>query len=189
MIDQDNFKSFKTAKEFGTWLEKYHNIESELWMKIYKKSAPQSSINWQEAVVVALCWGWIDGVKKSLDDQAYLQRFTPRRKGSNWSKINTEHVEKLIKKGLMKPHGLAHVEAAKADGRWAAAYAPVSQMVISADFLEALDSNIKAKKFFHTLNKTSKYTIAYGLQTAKKTETRKRRFDKYITMLENNVKP
>ena len=181
-------KAFSTPAKFAIWLEANHAVESELWLKIYKKESCKKTINWEEAVVEALCWGWIDGVKKSLDAEAYLQRFTPRRSGSNWSKRNREHVERLIVAGRMQEPGLVHVRAAKADGRWDAAYAPASEMTIPDDFLQALERRPKAKQFFATLNKTNLYSIGYRLATAMKPETRQRWFDKILTMLENGEK-
>jgi len=139
-------------------------------------------------VVDVLCWGWIDGVKKSIDDQAYLQRITPRTSRSNWSKRNTEHVERLISEDRMKESGLAHVRAAKADGRWENAYV-VSEIEVPIDFLAALGNQPIVKQFFETLNKSSRYVIAYGLKSAKKSETRQRRFTKYMTMLVHEEKP
>ena len=132
--------------------------------------------------------GWIDGVKKSIDDQAYLQRITPRTARSNWSKRNTEHVERLIGEDRMKESGLVHVRAAKTDGRWENAYV-VSEMEVPADFLAALDNQPRVKSFFETLNKSSRYVIAYGLTSAKKPETRQRRFTKYMEMLVHEEKP
>ena len=181
-------RAFVTADKFGMWLKVNHADESELWLKIYKKASGKQTVNWEDAVIEALCWGWIDGGKKPLDELAYLQRFTPRRKGSNWSKRNREHVERLIAAGRMQSAGLAHVDAAKADGRWDTAYAPSSEMMIPDDFLAALELHPKAKKFFATLNKAILYAIAYRLATAKKPETRQRRFDKMLTMMENNEK-
>ena len=128
------------------------------------------------------------GVKKSIDDEAYLQRITPRKANSNWSKRNTEHVERLISEGRMMESGLKLIRAAKADGRWENAYV-VSEMEVPADFLAALDSEPKAKQFFETLNKSSRYSIAYGLTSAKKSETRQRRYTKYMDMLLNEEKP
>lgn len=185
-VDQSRIRAFETPQDFSEWLESNHDKELELWLKIFKKGSGQQSINWEEAVIEGLCWGWIDGVKKSLDSQAYLQRFTPRRLGSSWSKRNTEHVERLLEEGRMKEPGLKHVHLAMADGRWAAAYAPASEMVVPADFLAALENNLKAKAYFLTLSKANLYTISYGLQTARKEETRQRRFNKFLLMLENN---
>lgn len=186
--DPSRIMSFKTPKDLGSWLEKNHAIESELWVKIFKKKTDVPSVDWDDVVVEVLCWGWIDGIKKSLDDQAYLQRITPRKARSNWSKRNREHVERLINEGRMKESGLVHVRVAKADGRWEKAYA-VSEMKVPADFLTALNKKPKAKKFFETLTKSSRYVIAYGLTSAKKPETRERRFAKFIDMLANKEKP
>ena len=117
--DQTRIQAFEDSAAFWNWLEQNHASEPELWLKIYKKGSGQKTINWEEAVVEALCWGWIDGIKKSFDDEAYLQRFTPRRKSSNWSKRNREHVDRLIAEGRMQEVGMVHVRAAQADGRWA----------------------------------------------------------------------
>ena len=180
--------SFATPKDLGEWLKVNHATESELWVKIFKKNTEIQSVNWNDVVIEILCWGWIDGVKKSIDDQAYLQRITPRTARSNWSKRNTEHVERLINEDRMKEPGLVHVRAAKADGRWENAYV-VSEMDVPADFLAALEDQPRVKQFFETLNKSSRYVIAYGLTSAKKPETRQRRFTKYMTMLVHEEKP
>ncbi len=180
--------SFKSSQDLCTWLKKNHATENELWIKIYKNKSTIQSVTWNDVVIEILCWGWIDGIKKSLDDQAYLQRITPRRARSIWSKRNTEHIERLINENRMKEPGLVHVYAAKADGRWDKAYA-VSKLKIPADFLVALESQPKVKLFFETLNKSSHYVIAHGLTSAKKPETRLRCFAKYMTMLVNEDKP
>ncbi|MDO6514571.1 YdeI family protein [Neptuniibacter sp. 2_MG-2023] len=180
--------AFATPKDLGKWLEKNHARERELWVKIFKKNTGIPSVTWNDVVIEVLCWGWIDGVKKSIDDQAYLQRITPRTARSNWSKRNTEHVERLIGEDRMKEPGLVHVHAAKTDGRWENAYV-VSEMEVPADFLAALDTQPRVKSFFETLNKSSRYVIAYGLTSAKKPETRQRRFTKYMEMLVHGEKP
>jgi uncharacterized protein YdeI (YjbR/CyaY-like superfamily) len=180
--------TFASSKELGRWLKVNHAIESELWIKVFKKKTGIASVTWDDIVVEVLCWGWIDGVKKSIDDQAYLQRITPRKARSNWSKRNTDHVERLISENRMMESGLVHIHAAKADGRWENAYV-VSEMEVPADFLVALESKPNAKAFFETLNKSSRYVIAYGLISAKKTETRQRRFTKFMNMLVNEEKP
>ncbi|MGY8869161.1 MAG: YdeI/OmpD-associated family protein [Pseudomonadales bacterium] len=180
--------TFATPKDLGEWLKLNHATERELWVKIFKKNSGIQSVTWNDVVIEILCWGWIDGVKKSLDDQAYLQRITPRTARSNWSKRNTEHVERLISEDRMKESGLVHVRAAKADGRWGNAYV-VSEMEVPEDFLAALDSQPSVKQFFETLNKSSRYVIAYGLTSAKKPETRQKRFTKYMTMLVHEEKP
>jgi uncharacterized protein YdeI (YjbR/CyaY-like superfamily) len=180
---QDQTHAFPTPADFEAWLREHHDSETELWLKIFKKASGEPSVTWEQAVIEALCWGWIDGVKKSLDASAYLQRFTPRRKRSNWSKRNVEHVERLIAGDRMREQGMVHVRTARADGRWDAAYT-ASEMVIPADFLDALEARPKAKAFFATLTKTKWYPIAYGLSSAKRPETRQRRFDKFIAKLE-----
>lgn len=187
--DKTRIRAFADSAAFHDWLAVNHASEPELWLKIYKKGSGLESINWEEAVIEALCWGWIDGVKKTYDDEAYLQRFTPRRNGSNWSRRNREHVERLIAEGRMQEVGMEHVRAAQADGRWEAAYAPASEMTIPDDFLAALDERPAAKAFFATLKRQNLYTIFYGLQTAKKPETRQRRFEKFLAKLENGETP
>lgn len=171
--------SFSSPTDLSLWLEKNHDKKDELWIKVFKKHTKIPTVSWDEIVIESLCWGWIDGVKKSIDAEAYLQRITPRKARSEWSKRNTEHVERLIKEGRMQPSGLVPVAAAKKDGRWGKAYS-VSEMEVPLDFLAALENEPKAKAFFNTLNKSSRFTIAYGLESAKKPETRERRFKKFM---------
>ena len=180
--------SFATPKDLGNWIKLNHATESELWVKIFKKNTGIQSVTWNDVVIEILCWGWIDGIKKSIDDQAYLQRITPRKIRSNWSKRNTEHVERLINEDRMNEPGLVHVRAAKADGRWENAYV-VSEIEVPEDFIAVLENQPIVKKFFETLNKSSRYVIAYGLTNAKKPETRQRRFTKYMRMLAHEEKP
>lgn len=186
--DLSKIMTFETSLDLNEWLKDNHVTESELWVKIFKKNTGIQSVTWNDVVIETLCWGWIDGVKKSLDDQSYLQRITPRKLKSSWSKRNTEHVERLINEDRMKESGLLHVRAAKADGRWDNAYI-VSEMEVPEDFVTALDNQPRAKQFFETLNKSSRYVIAYGLTSAKKPETRQRRFTKYMVMLVREEKP
>lgn len=186
--NSSRIKTFATAKELGLWLEGNHDTENELWVKVYKKHTGIQSVTWNDIVIESLCWGWIDGIKKSIDDQAYLQRITPRKARSVWSKRNTEHVERLINESRMMEPGLAHVRAAKEDGRWQRAYV-VSEMEVPADFLAAVESQPSVKTFFETLSKSSRYSIAYGLTSAKKSETRERRFAKFMNMLVVGEKP
>ncbi len=180
--------TFTTPKDLGRWLTLNHATESELWVKVFKKKSGIASVTWDDVVIEALCWGWIDGIKKSINEKAYYQRITPRKARSNWSKRNVEHVERLISEGRMAESGLVHVRAAKEDGRWESAYV-VSEMTVPEDFLAALESKPKAKQFFETLTKSSCYVIAYGLTSAKKAETRKRRFEKFMGMLVSEQKP
>jgi len=186
--DLSRIMTFSTPEELCQWLKVNHASESELWVKIYKKNTEIQSVTWNDVVIEALCWGWIDGVKKSIDDQAYLQRITPRKTRSNWSKRNTEHAERLISESRMMESGLVHIRAAKADGRWENAYV-VSEIEVPADFLAALESKPNVKEFFETLNKSSRYVIAYGLISAKKPETRLKRFAKFMNMLVHKEKP
>ena len=187
-VNPDRIMAFVSPKDLGLWLEVNHAIESELWVKIFKKKTRIPSVTWDDVVVEMLCWGWIDSVKKSIDDQAYLQRVTPRKERSNWSKRNREHVERLINEGRMTESGLVHVRAAKADGRWDNAYV-ASEIKVPTDFLAALDNKPKAKQYFETLTKSSQYVIAYGLTSAKKPVTRQRRFAKFLDMLVRKEKP
>jgi uncharacterized protein YdeI (YjbR/CyaY-like superfamily) len=180
--------AFASPKNLGRWLKLNHAIESELWVKIFKKGSGVPSVTWNEVVIETLCWGWIDGIKKSLDEQAYLQRITPRKTRSNWSKRNTEHIERLIIEGRMEEPGLVHVRAAKADGRWEKAYT-TSEMKVPADFLAAMDDRPKAKQFYETLTQSNRYVISHGLESAKKPETRQRRFEKFMDMLIHEEQP
>lgn len=186
--DLASVMTFATPKDLGRWLDLHHATESELWVKIFKKKTGIPSVTWDDVVVEALCWGWIDGIKKSIDDQAYLQRITPRKARSLWSKRNRDHIERLVNEGRMTESGLVHVRAAKADGRWDNAYA-VSEMTVPADFLAELELTPKAKQCFERLTKSSHNVIAYGLSSAKRPETRQRRFAKFMDMLSRNEKP
>ena len=186
--DPAKIQSFATPKDLGEWLERNHVAECELWVKIFKKHTAIPSVTWEDVVVEALCWGWIDSTKKSVDEQAYLQRITPRKAQSSWSKRNREHVMRLICEGRMTEFGIAHVNAAKADGRWDKAYS-VSEMIVPEDFITSLERYPKAKQFYETLTKSNRYVIAHGLTSAKRPETRQRRFDKFMAMLEQSKKP
>ena len=187
-LSSSNMMAFENSEALYQWLKTNHATESELLVKIFKKGSGIPSVTWNDLVVECLCWGWIDGVKKSLDSDAYIQRITPRKPHSNWSKRNTEHVECLIKEGRMQESGMLHVSAAKADGRWDAAYR-VSEITVPADFLTALEDKPKAKVFYATLTKSNRYLIALGLTSAKKPETRLKRFSKYLDRLVNEEKP
>ena len=186
--DPAKIMTFATPNDLSQWLKVNHAIETELWVKIFKKKTGIPSVTWNDVVIEALCWGWIDGIKKSIDDQAYYQRITPRKTQSNWSKRNRVHAERLICEGRMTKSGLVQIRAAKADGRWESAYA-ASEMKVPADFLAALESKPKAKQFFETLNKSSRYTIAYGLTSTNIPETRQQRFARFMDMLAREEKP
>ncbi|MGV3760946.1 YdeI/OmpD-associated family protein [Parapedobacter sp.] len=179
---------FQTANAFETWLAKHHHDPNGLWLKIFKKDSGKKTISYAEALDVALCYGWIDGQRKAYDGQAWLQKFTPRRAKSIWSKVNIGHVERLINAGRMRPSGLKAIEEAKADGRWENAYDSPSKMVIPEDFLKELSKNKKAEAFFRGLNKTNLFSIGFRLQTAKKQATREKRMKEIIEMLARGEK-
>jgi uncharacterized protein YdeI (YjbR/CyaY-like superfamily) len=174
---------FKTAKAFETWLAKHHAGSEGLWLKIAKRDARESSVTYAEAVEIALCWGWIDSQKKALDDQHFLQRFTPRRARSVWSKINVDKVAALIEAGRMQAPGLAQVEAARGDGRWALAYDGARTSEVPADLLAALEAEPKARAHFATINAANRYAVLWRIQTATKAETRARRIAQLVGML------
>lgn len=174
---------FETKKKFADWLAKNHDKSSGLWLKIAKKATGISTVTYAEALDVALCYGWIDGQKNSFDEQYFLQKFTPRRPKSIWSRINVGHVERLIASGEMKPSGLKAVEAAKQDGRWEAAYSSQKTIEVPADFQSALDKNKKAKVFFEGLTGSRRYAFLFRIETAKKAETRQKRIQQFVEML------
>jgi uncharacterized protein YdeI (YjbR/CyaY-like superfamily) len=180
--------SFGTAKEFRIWLGKNHSRSEGILLRIYKKGAGVSTVSYAEALDQALCFGWIDGQKKPYDTKSWLQKFTPRRPKGKWSKNNTQHVKRLIESGDMTAAGLKEVKAAKADGRWKAAYESFSTAKIPNDFLKALAFNKSAEAFFKTLNKANLYSIAYRLQTAKKLETRQNRMRDIVEKLARRKK-
>ncbi|HVU31808.1 MAG TPA: YdeI/OmpD-associated family protein [Opitutaceae bacterium] len=180
--------SFKSSAEFRRWLEQNHATVDGIWLRIFKKASGKESITYAEALDECLCFGWIDGQKQPHDEFSWRQRLTPRRARSAWSTTNTQHIERLGKAGRMTPAGLAAVEAAKADGRWQAAYASPRHAAPPEDFLKALAKDKKANAFFDTLNKANVYSIVYRLQTAKKPETRDRRMKLILAMLSRGEK-
>ena len=180
--------SFESPAEFEKWLAENHAQPSGIWLRIFKKGSNAPFVTYAEAVVEALCCGWIDGQGKKYDDRSWLQKFTPRRKMSLWSKINVERAERLAAAGKMQPAGFAEIEAAKRDGRWHQAYDSPKNMVVPDDFLRELEKDSKAKTFFETLNKTNVYSIAFRLQTAKKPETRAKRMQAILEMLSKGEK-
>jgi uncharacterized protein YdeI (YjbR/CyaY-like superfamily) len=177
---------FATPKDWEAWLKANHAESSGLWLRLAKKNSGMESVNYAEALDVALCYGWIDGQSKSYDEATWLQKFTPRGKKSIWSKINREKVAALIKSKRMKAAGLKAVESAKQDGRWDAAYDSPSKATVPEDFQAALDQNAKAKAFFATLTGANRYAILFRIQTAKKAETREKRIRQFIEMLEKH---
>lgn len=175
--------AFETPAQLNAWLRAHHASEAELWVRIYKKGSGQPSVTWDDCVIAALTWGWIDGQRKSLDDTAFLQRLTPRRARSGWSQKNVQHAERLIAEGLMQAPGLAQVEAARADGRWDSAYAGSADMVIPEDFLAALQQDPAALAFYATLKRQQLFTIYYRLTSAKRPETRQKRMVEILAKL------
>ena len=175
---------FETADDWAAWLEENHATSPGVWMQIGKKGSGLTSATHEEALEVALCHGWIDGQRKSLDETSFLQKFTRRGARSIWSKINRAKVEKLIESGRMRPPGLAEIERAKRDGRWDQAYDSHRTATVPGDLQAALDASPRAKAFFATLNSQNRYAILFRLQTAKKPETREKRLRDFVAMLE-----
>src|SRR3984893_10213280 len=175
--------TFTSSDDLRSWFVKNCGQSDGIFMRIFKKLSGVSTVTYAEALDQPLCFGWIDGQKKPYDKQSWLQKFTPRRPKSGWSKNNTRHAERLIKTGEMAPSGLKEVKAAKADGRWKAAYDSFGNAVVPDDFIKELARNKKAYAFFETLNKTNLYSIAYRLQTAKTPATRQRRTHALIEKL------
>ena len=181
---EDPTRAFKDAQAWESWLARNHTAADGIWMRMAKKASGIKSITYPEAVEVALCYGWIDGLKRPETPTTWLQRFTPRRRRSIWSEINRNKALGLIAGGRMKPAGLEEVERAKRDGRWDAAYASPKSATMPLDFEKELNRHPKAKAFFKTLSRTNSYAIMWRIQTAKKPETRARRIATYIEMLE-----
>ena len=186
--DELKIVSFKSLAKWELWLAKNHAKSEGVWLRLFKKDASAKTVSYTEALDGALCYGWIDGRKEKFDAASWLQRFTPRRPKSIWSKRNIEHTERLIKAKRMRAAGLHQIESAKEDGRWGAAYDAPSESKVPEDFLKALGKYKKAKMFFETLNKANLYSISWRLQTAKKPETREKRIKTIIEMLEKGDK-
>jgi uncharacterized protein YdeI (YjbR/CyaY-like superfamily) len=181
--------AFDGPAAWRAWLDEHHRTAGGVWVKMAKKASGIPSVTHPEALEEALCYGWIDGQRRTLDDQWFLQRFTPRRPRSTWSKINCAKVERLLDAGRMRPAGLAEVDRAKADGRWDAAYEPPSKATVPPDLQRALDRNPAAAAFFATLNSQDRFVILRRIEDAKKPETRARRIEKSVTMLTDQTKP
>jgi uncharacterized protein YdeI (YjbR/CyaY-like superfamily) len=188
MADELPIHLFPEPKDLEGWLAENHESSDGLWLKIAKKGAPVPSVTYAEALEVALCFGWIDSQKRSFDETHFLQRFTPRRPRGRWSKINREKAEALIAAGRMRPTGMVEVEAAKADGRWEAAYEGQGTAKIPPDLQRELDENDAAAEFFAAVDSANRYAILYRLDEAKKPETRQRRLRKFVAMLEHGEK-
>lgn len=179
---------FATPADWVAWLDEHGADAPGLWVRLGKKNSGLTSIDYAQALEVALCYGWIDGLKRKYDDVSWIQKFTPRRAKSIWSKINREKAQALIARGQMQPAGLAAVEAAQADGRWDAAYDSQSNATVPEDFQAALDANPQAKAFFATLNSTNRYAILFRIHQAKRPATRTKRINDFMAMLEKHEK-
>ena len=180
--------SFDDQESWRAWLQANHATSRGVWLRIAKKGASEGSVSYSEAVETALCYGWIDGQKKGIDESSWLQRFTPRSKTSIWSRINREKAIRLIELGKMKAAGLREVEHAKQDGRWDRAYDSPSRATIPADFQAVLDKAPKAKAFFASLDGRNRYAVLWRIQTAKKVETRAKRIKELAEMLSRQKK-
>ncbi len=184
--DPKRIRSFATAEAFEAWLAEHHASEPELWLKIHKKASGLSTVSTKEALDVVLCWGWIDGIRKSFDERSFLQRYTPRKPRSAWSRVNVEHVERLIKAGRMTPHGQRQVDAAKADGRWDAAYAPISEAshdTVPEDLRAAIEADPQALETFLSLGKQNLFALSRLTDSLKTAAGRARKIEALVAML------
>ena len=190
--ERGKIKTFRTGAAFESWMRKNHAEATEVWLRIYKKDSGVPSITIAEALDVVLCWGWIDGLRKGLDEQSYQQRYTPRRSKSLWSQINREHVARLTKQRRMTPHGQRQVDAAKADGRWAAAYAPMRAAVdeeFPADLRAAIEKSARARKTFESLGRQNRYALAFRTTNMKTPAGRARKIAALVEMLARGETP
>jgi uncharacterized protein YdeI (YjbR/CyaY-like superfamily) len=184
--DPKTIKSFRTEAAFAAWMSVNHAREIELWLKIHKKASGLPTVTSAQALDVALCWGWIDGIRKSFDDRSFLQRYTPRRPKSIWSQINRDHVARLTAAGRMTPHGQRRVDAAKADGRWDAAYAPMrsaSAATIPKDLRAAIEASPRARKTFRTLGRQHLFALAFRTNNMKTPAGRAKKIAALVAML------
>jgi uncharacterized protein YdeI (YjbR/CyaY-like superfamily) len=179
-------KEFRTRAAWEKWLDRHHGDEAGVWMKFAKKGTGVTTVTYAEALEVALCYGWIDGQKKTFDDATWLQKFTPRGKRSIWSKINREKVQRLVESGRMQSPGLEAVDRAKANGQWDSAYDSHRTAGVPDDLQRALDAHPKAKAFFATLNSANRYAILFRIQTVKRAETRAKKIEQFVGMLERH---
>jgi len=171
---------------FEKWMSAHHDVEPEVWIKVHKRSSGLASVTTAQALDVALCWGWIDGIRKGFDERSFLQRYSPRGPKSTWSQINREHVARLLAAGRMTPHGQRQVDAAKADGRWEAAYAPQSGTTpssIPADLRAAIEADRHARQTFGTLNKQNLFSLVFRTNAMKTPEGRAKKIAALVAML------
>jgi len=182
-IDPAKVREFKDAASFYKWLAKHHDKDDEVWIKIHKVDSGLKSITPKEAIDAVLCWGWIDGLRKGFDKQSFLQRYSPRGRKSVWSQINVDNVARLIKEGMMTEHGLRHVEAAKADGRWHRAYKAGKDMKIPVDLQAAIDAEPKAKAMLEKLSEQNRFALAFRTHNMKTAAGRKKKIETFVAML------
>src|SRR5690349_20860128 len=182
-VDPTKIREFKALDHFYDWLSKHHDNEREVWIKIHKVGSGLQSITAKEAIDAVLCWGWIDGLRKSFDEKSFLQRYTPRGPKSLWSQINVENVARLTKEGKMTEHGLRHVATAKADGRWQRAYKGSKEMALPADLLAGINSEPKAKKMLHRLSAQNRFALAFRVHNMKTEAGRKKKIETFVAML------
>lgn len=183
IVDPANVLEFVDEAAFDDWLSRHHDQRNEVWVKLHKLSSGRPSITPKQAIDVALCWGWIDAVRKGLDATSYLQRYTPRRSKSIWSKVNVANVARLIEAGRMTPHGLKHVEAAQADGRWARAYANGKEMPIPDDLQAAIDAVPAARQMLAGLSEQNRFAIAFRVFNMKTEAGRRKKIETFVAML------
>jgi uncharacterized protein YdeI (YjbR/CyaY-like superfamily) len=183
-VDPARVHEFADAEAFYDWLARYHDKESEVWIKMHKVASGLPSITWAQAVGVVLCWGWIDGVRKGFDDKSFLQRYTPRGRKSIWSQINVDNVARLIAEGRMTEHGLREVEAAKADGRWDRAYGSGKDMKIPDDLQAAIDASPEAKAMLGKLSAQNRFALAFRTHNMKTEAGRRKKIETFVAMLE-----
>ena len=186
--EEPPIKPFADQQKWRRWLEKNHARSAGVFLRIFKKDSGKKTVTHADALDEALCFGWIDGVRKSFDEESFLQKFTPRQKRSIWSKRNQEHVARLIEEDRMTTAGLAEIERAKHDGRWERAYDSPKNMKVPADFLKELKKDKQAYEFFKTLTKTNHFAIAFRLHNAKRSETRERRMRDFLGRLSRGEK-
>lgn len=182
-VDPNRVHEFADAASFEHWLSRHHAAQPEVWIKLHKVGSGLSTITAKEAIDVALCWGWIDAIRKSLDERSFLQRYTPRGKRSIWSQVNVANVARLIEAGRMTPHGLAHVEAAQADGRWARAYAVGRAFAIPADLQAAIDAEPEARAMLGRLSEQNRFALAFRVHQMKTEAGRRRKIEQFVAML------
>jgi uncharacterized protein YdeI (YjbR/CyaY-like superfamily) len=188
-VDPKAIRAFKDSAAFEAWLAKHHDREREIFLRIYKKGSAIPSVTNEEAIDAALCWGWIDAIRKVYDEDSFLQRFTPRGPKSRWSEINRSRIERLTRAGRMTPHGQRHVDAAKADGRWDAAYAPPSRMEVPDDLRRAIEAEPKALAAFRALNRQNVFALAYRMHHLKTAEGRAKRISAFVAQLKSGDMP